>query len=211
MLWLWASTILCWAEPTFRLAPMSTDAVAAQREKAKESGDLQASWACHVFVEKIDFCFILDTSEENMPYVTEGMLQDLQLTKSNLWDWMEKNGQSYVNVTRYSQEKVDGVDGYYFASTYLDGRDALGWFYPEKLQKMVGGEVLAAQPDRGVFLFWNHQMPELTRAVTIGVKEVYKQAAHPISPYVYIWNGQSWQVWGEAVEKESIDHKEKKE
>lgn len=188
------------AYPEIRPAPMAVDIVEKYRESQKESGKRGSDLACQDFAEGLKLCFRY-VSEASLKMVHEKDLKKWEATLEQLHDSVQDKSGKYVYAKRYQFQEMEDVSGGFWASAMKDGWDAAGLFQPKKLEQLVGKKIFMAIPQSGMFIFWEQGSPNLNKAIATGVKETYKSASFPISPYIYQWNGEKWVVWGEAVEK----------
>ena len=197
-MWLLIGTAL--AYPEIRLAPGSGTVVEEYRSFMQSQERYKSDLACENFAEGLSMCFRY-VHKGKLPYVLESDLKRWDATLMQLTISVTDKSVSYVNKERYTFQQVDDVNGGYWASARKDGWDEAALLHPERLQQLLGSKPLVAVPQAGMFLFWPQGSPQLNRAVTVGVKEIYQQSDQPVSPYVYRWNGDRWVVWGEAVKR----------
>lgn len=193
--WLsWISLSVAWAIPEFRLAPTSAEFDYAAKNRA-----------CMPYMQGMTMCFLaFDAQKQSATYVLNSNLQEWNLKLLSVLQLVETPSLEYVNTKRYTVQQIDGVKEVYYASHMHDGWDGAGWLHPLELQQIVGGEVLVAQPQDDLFMFWAKTSVGLHQVLVSGVKRVYESSATPVSPYVYQWNGSAWVVWGEAVRKPEV-------
>jgi|GEM_PF-5278817 len=122
-----------------------------------------------------------------------------KVTSSLLLDQMRRQSIDSVVKTRFSFQSMDGSEQGYWATGVQDGFDAAGWLHPQKLERIAGGPVMAAQPSRGTFCFWSKLSTDIHKNMAVGIKETYQSSSSPVSPKIYQWDGEQWTVWGEAV------------
>ena len=196
---LWSLIGLALGYPEIRLAPSSIRVVEDYRSYKKSKGTYQSDLACEQFAEGLMMCFRY-VNKEKLPYVLESNMKEWNAKTEQLLISARDSSIEHVTKERYTLQKVDDVPGGYWASARKDGWDSAALLHPERLEMLLGAKPLVAMPQSGMFLFWREDNPQLNKAVAIGVKEIYNQASHPVSPYIYHWSQGRWLVWGEAVE-----------
>jgi hypothetical protein len=198
MLWYLIGT--AFAYPEIRLAPSSIRVVEDYQIYKKEKGKFTSDLACEKFAEGLMMCFRY-VKKENLPYVLENDLKKWDATTEQLLISASDSSAEYVTKERYTMQEIDNVPGGYWASARKDGWDSAALLHPKRLELLLGAKPLVAVPQSGMFLFWREDNPQLNKAVAVGVKEIYNQSSHPVSPYIYHWSQGKWLVWGEAVEQ----------
>ena len=192
---------LAFAYPEIRMAPSSPTLPKQYQEYIESKGEKYSPLSCTDFAEGMLLCFRY-VDGEKLPYVQQQNLEQWDAKLEQIQTSAKDFAKQYVTSDRYTFQKIEGMDGGYWASAKKDGWDASGLFYPAQLQQMVGRKFLMAVPQAGMFLFWGQGNPAIDRVIAIGVKEIYKEAKQPVSPYIYEWGGEKWDVWGEAVESQ---------
>ena len=198
VIWLLLGTAL--ALPDVRLAPSSSRVVEDYRTYKKNKGQYTSDLACAEFAEGLLMCFRY-ADGERLQYVLQSDVQRWETTTEQLIKETRLASIDQVHKDRFVFQDVENVTGGFWGSAQKDGWEAAGLLHPDRLEQMLGGKVLIAVPQSGTFLFWKDGNPQLNKAVAVGVKEVYNQASHPVSPFVYQWRQEKWVVWGQAVEK----------
>jgi hypothetical protein len=186
--------------PEIRPAPSHSKWTQTYRKRKEKKGTYTSDVACEEFAEGISLCYRY-VKGEYLPYVLQNDLQRWDATLEQLRISSRDTSAKFVTKDRYSYQRIPNVSGGYWASSQKDGWDSAGLLHPEKLEALLGAKPLVAVPQAGMFLFWPESNPQLSKAVAIGVKEIYNQASIPVSPYVYHWSQGKWIVWGEAVER----------
>ena len=134
-----------------------------------------------------------------------------QITSNLLLDQMRRQSVDSVTTTRFSFQGMEGSDQGYWATGAQDGFDAAGWLHPQKLERIAGGPVMAAQPSRGTFCFWSKLSTDIHKNMAVGIKETYNSSGNPVSPKIYQWDGEQWTVWGEAIPSTESSEKDRSE
>jgi hypothetical protein len=99
-------------------------------------------------------------------------------------------------------QAIEGVDGQYHAARLDDGQDAFPLLVPEALAQFLGGSPVVAVPAQGAFIAWVPGKPQLDKVVAVGIRRMHDGAKHPVSPRIYRWSEDGWEVWGEAKKPE---------
>ena len=195
LLWLFSTAL---ATPDIRLAPEAPKVREQYRQFQRGQGKT-GELACHDFAEGLVFCF-RQRSGDTLRYLEQADLEGLGLSLEQVSAVSKEAASEHVKPDRYTREEIETL-GFYWRSSVMDGWDAAGFLYPDKLKAMVGGIPLVAIPQQGVFLFWAQGNHALNKAVASGVKEIYLSSSHPVSPFVYRYSKGKWEVWGEAIPK----------
>jgi hypothetical protein len=134
-------------------------------------------------------------------------------TVADLQAWGLSSAQAHTQAAAYlrklpldsrlKKQTVQGVAGAYFSGRADDGRDVAPLLTPDALQTFLGGSVVVALPAQGAVIAWVAGRPELDKVMAVGVRKIYDQASHPITPRIYRWGKEGWEVWGEAVKPEA--------
>lgn len=188
------------AYPEIRPAPMSNDIIEKYRSYQKTNGEKSSALVCQDFAEGLNLCFRY-VSETSLAMVHQKDLRKWDATLDQISVSVKDSSLKYIKADRYFFQEMEDRSGGFWASATQDGWDAAGLFHPKMLEDLVGKKVFVAIPQSGMFIFWEQGNPILNKSVAAGVKESYKAASFPISPYIYQWNGEKWVVWGEAIER----------
>ena len=196
---MWILSMLVWAEATPALRP------------AFEASELIASsfrgqeLVCHHFAEELELCFrYLD--EGRLPYLKRESKLALDHSSEDLYRLVRAETKSlmYDPLQIYERKQIPEMKGAYWSSNKANGLDCIGLLHPIEMSQLVGGTVLAAVPDSGSCVFWAKENEELQAGynlvLAVGIYKMYEGSRHPVSKQIYEWNGQKWEIWGEAVQ-----------
>jgi hypothetical protein len=200
VVWLHVGTVWA-ASPVVGLVAEPSDVMTQYRAAAGAAGRTAdaAELLCRPAFDTIQYCLTLRTADAvRWRYATRA---DLGLWSSEALAHQAADGASQaLNLPdRFQLKKVAGTQYGYWSGDLDDGLDAAVFLQPGVLAKTVGGDAVVAAPAQGVVVFWQPGHPEQDQILAVGVKRMYEEAAHPVSPRVYRWDGKRWVVWGEAM------------
>ncbi len=151
---------------------------------------------CEDLAERLSLCFTRVQGDVRR-HLTKADLESAGVTKAELRSWARDGAKARVGSERPKSVSIEG-GGKYWTSAEGDGWDVAGLLAPELLVKHLGEGVVVALPQRNSLLAWKSGDTELDTIMAVGVARMYEAAEAPVSPLVYRWDGERWQVWGEA-------------
>lgn len=160
----------------------------------KRTGD-RAELVCRAFAESVSLCFTRIEGSKRV-YFTKADGGEVAA--------LEASGRGEPSNLGLEPVTVEGFTGRYWLRAEGDGRDHVPALHPDALRALVGGEVLAAFPARGVFVAWAPGDTEFDKVVAVGVRRMYETLENPVSPLVYRLSGGAWDTWGEARATEPV-------
>jgi len=174
--------------------------VAQFRAAAKDAGQSgpDADLDCRPAFDDLLFCLTKRHGDE-WRYATQADLAVWKLTSEQAH--IEAVGSLHVVDlgARLQVQTVSGMPGQYRFSNADDGRDVAPLLKPDALAALMGGAPVVAVPAQGAVVVWKPGDAALDKVLAVGVRKIFDQASHPISPRIYRWNDGEWTVWGEAV------------
>lgn len=193
-------------------APAAVGQVPASLGISAEPGDVRLSFGehaaaaglegpaalivCDDLSERLALCFTW-VEEGVRRYVTRAELASWGIDRAGLRARAQAAAAAHVGPKRPAPVAVEG-GGEYRLSAEGDGWDVSALLHPEALQRALGGQPVVAVPQRNTLLAWRSGEAELDTIMAVGVKRMHEAADTPVSPLLYTWDGDSWEVWGEA-------------
>lgn len=213
------STVLaCLAAPVLAADPPATPVVSAAVALpatfgvSAEPGDVRLSFGEHAAAAGLEgdaAVVVCDDLSERLAlcytwveagvrrYVTRAELAAWGLDREALRARAVAGAAGRVGASRPAPVAVEG-GGQYRLSAEGDGWDVAALLQPEALRAQLGGQPVVAVPQRNTLLAWRSGDAELDTIMAVGVKRMHEAAEAPVSPLLYAWDGDSWEVWGEA-------------
>ena len=189
------------AAPELRLAVESPFVQEDYAEHSKLKGRSFRALACSGITVELNLCF-RRVKGESLPYVHRDELSKWGLTQEQALQMVTDLSQRQMKAEHYIKRVIEGTDLVYFSRSNKDGWDPVALLHPQFLKQLVSGEVLVAVPTAGMFVCWKNGNAERNKIMAVGIREQYQQSSHPVSPYVFQWKNNQWQVWGSAVEQQ---------
>ena len=184
---------------TLGLVAEPAEVVAAYSKAATQRGrsGAAAKLDCRPAFDGLLFCLTLVTPQ-GWRYATQGDVQTWGMTSEQAHRQAAQRLRTLGVAQRLSAQTVDGVPGSYHAARLDDGQDAAPLLVPERLAAHIGGPPVVAVPAQGALIAWVPDNPALDTVVAVGVRRMYEDSDHAISPRIYRWGKDGWMVWGEA-------------
>ena len=189
------------AAPELRLAAESPFVQEDYAEHSKSKGLSFRALACSETNAELSLCF-RRVKGESLPYVHRDELSKWGLTQDQALQMVKDLSQRQMKPENYIKRLIEGSDLVYFSRSNKDGWDPVALLHPKFLSQLVGGEVLVAVPASGMFVCWKNGNAERNKIMAVGIREQYQQSSHPVSPNIFQWKNNQWQVWGSAVEQQ---------
>lgn len=153
---------------------------------------------CRPAFDGLLFCLTIVTPD-GWNYATLGDLKRLGLGSEQAHSQAAERLRSLSVADRFGAQAVEGLPGRYHAAALNDGQDAAPLLVPETLAVVLGGPLVVAIPAQGAVVAWVPGNPVMDKVLAVGVRRMYDEAKHGISPKLYRWSKDGWIVWGEAV------------
>jgi hypothetical protein len=184
---LWLAVGRVWAVPAVGAVIEPDDVVAQYRLHAQDKGisGPGSELLCKDGVEGIQVCASV-IEEKGWRYATladEGVVRPTEA--------LEQGAVGFV------KKEVKDM-GSYWARELDDGREGLIFVQPDVLKGLTPSDLVVAWPVPGVVIAWVPGNPSLDQVLSVGVKQMFEAANHPISAKIYRYVEDTWRVWGEA-------------
>jgi hypothetical protein len=168
----------------------------AARGHGAEDGATVA--ACRPFAEELVVCLTVPEGKVRR-LVTVADLEIWGVPQSEALRLAVARMAAGLGPTRPEVVSIPDDSRTYLLSAEGDGLDQAALFSPEVLAARFPGQAFVVGiPARGVLIAIPLGDPELEQMVAVGVRRLWEDATDPITPRMYAWDGQVWQVWGEA-------------
>jgi len=145
---------------------------------------------CDPLVEGIVLCYRVE-AEGVRRYVTEADLPAWQTSRAGL------RRAAKEGLTENPLERVAVAGGGTYWQAQAAGREGALLLHPEWLAT-VADDLLVGVPARGVVVLWEPGDADTDKILAVGVRQMYDELDHPVSPVVMRWRGGEWSVWGQA-------------
>lgn len=172
---------------------------AAMRDAGKTGAATEQE--CDLLAEQLSICYVKGTTGD-LDYVTAADLAAWAMSPEALRDAAQRSALQGFSANRPAASAVEGVAGTWWLSAEADGLDAAGLLHPDRLAQIAGKTPVVAVPAQGALLFWVPGDPELDKVMAVAARRIYDGADQRVSPLVYQWAGDHWEVWGEATPAE---------
>jgi len=189
------------AEPPRLGLVVASEAIQGAYKKAAEAKGSRGPAAqldCRPAFDEVLFC-LTELQADGWRYATAADLQAWGKTSEELHRVAVERMRALPLKSRLSSQRVQGVQGQMWLSNINDGQDAALLLSPAAIQEVLGGEAVVAVPTQGVAVMWKPGEPMMDKVAAVGARKLFEDAGHPISPKIFIWGEEGWEVWAEVV------------
>jgi hypothetical protein len=155
---------------------------------------LRGELACRGLAPGLRLCF-RSGEIEGVGYVTQSHLTGWGETLPQVEARALHASLRGFGVDRPAPVTVEGMTGRYWMSAEDDQLDHAGMLYPDRLAAIAGENPVVGVPARGILVFWVPGDADFDKVVAVGVKRLYEEAQHAVSPDIFRWNGNEWVLW----------------